>query len=248
MTVPAISVIVPLYNKESLVGSTLEALSRQLLANDEIIIVDDGSTDRSGQIAQRYAGEHVRVVRSHENAGPASARNWGAELASGEFLLFFDADDEPAPDLLPTLRRAIGEFPAEAMFCFGIAYGAHGERFRLDRNAADTVSGKSPTILPIDAFAHFALAGRPLCTASSTCVRRSAFVAAGGFMAGLRYCEDPELWARLSAQHRIVQIRATLANYTDVPQSLSQLKRVEVGAVEPYVRTLKNLAGSGRRV
>ena len=245
MTQAGISIIVPLYNKALYVASTLDALVGQISTIDEIIVVDDCSTDGSEVIVQRYASERVRVVRLEENAGPATARNRGAQCARGEFLLFFDADDEPHPDLLAVLRRAITEAPTEAIFCFTIAYGAHGEKYDSRIGPLAIERWRSPAVLPIDAFAHSALAGKPLCTASSTCVRRSVFIEAGGFLAGLRYCEDPELWARLSSRHRIVHIPVVLANYREVPQSLSQLQRIQVGAVEPYVKTLRSLARSG---
>jgi hypothetical protein len=93
-----------------------------------------------------------------------------------------------------------------------------------------------------DAFVNSCLKGKPLCTASSTCVRADLFKAAGGFVTGLRYCEDPELWARLSAAHRIVRIKQTLATYRDVPTSLSYSLRAEPGSVNPYVQTLLSLA------
>ena len=248
MTFAAISIIVPLYNKAVYVASTLNALSRQISAIDEIIVVDDCSTDGSNVIAQRYASEHLRVLHREANAGPATARNWGAECARGKFLLFFDADDDPHPNLLAVLRRAISEFPTEAIFCFKIAYGAHGEQYQSEADPVAAECWRSPAILPIDAFAHSALAGKPLCTASSTCVCRSVFIEAGGFLAGLRYCEDPELWARLSSRYRIVKIPVVLANYKDVPESLSQVQRIRIGAVEPYVETLRSLARSGPHV
>jgi hypothetical protein len=245
MTQAGISIVVPLHNKASYVDSTLEALGRQISADDELIVVDDGSTDGSEAIAQRHVGERVQVMRLEENAGPATARNRGAQSARGEFLLFFDADDDPHPDLLVVLRNAIMQSPAEAIFCFNIAHSSRGERFDSTLDPGALGHGALPEVLPIDAFAHSVLAGRPLCTASSTCVRRSVFMESGGFLAGLRYCEDPELWVRLSSCHPIVHIPVVLANYREVPHSLSQIHRIQIGAVEPYVNTLKALASGG---
>jgi len=90
-----ISVIVPAYNAETTLGDCLAALQEQSLSRDryEIIVVDDGSTDRTAQVARRY---DARLIRQ-PNAGPAAARNQGAQAARGEILLFTDADCEPAP-------------------------------------------------------------------------------------------------------------------------------------------------------
>ena len=91
-----ISVIVPVYNGEDTLGDCLAALQAQSLPSDqyEIVVVDDGSTDRTTEIARRHG---VRLFRQ-SNAGPAVARNRGAQAARGEILLFTDADCEPASD------------------------------------------------------------------------------------------------------------------------------------------------------
>lgn len=91
-----ISVIIPAYNAEDTLGSCLTALQVQSLACDqyEIIVVDDGSTDQTEEVARQYG---VRLIHQ-PNAGPAAARNRGAQAAQGELLLFTDADCEPVPD------------------------------------------------------------------------------------------------------------------------------------------------------
>lgn len=91
-----ISVIVPAYNAQDTLGDCLAALQGQLVSHHgyEVIVVDDGSTDRTAQIAQRYS---VRLIRQ-ARAGPAAARNRGALAAQGDILLFTDADCSPASD------------------------------------------------------------------------------------------------------------------------------------------------------
>jgi len=91
-----ISIIVPAYNAEDTLADCLSALEAQTLPGGqyEIIIVDDGSSDGSADIARRY---DVRLIQQ-PNAGPAAARNRGAQAARGELLLFTDADCAPAPD------------------------------------------------------------------------------------------------------------------------------------------------------
>ena len=96
---PWVSVVIPAYNAVATLGRCLAALSAQSRSPDEIIVVDDGSTDDTAELARRYG---VRVVRQ-ANAGPAAARNAGARAAHGDLLLFTDADCAPAPDWVERL-------------------------------------------------------------------------------------------------------------------------------------------------
>ncbi|HEY5565270.1 MAG TPA: glycosyltransferase family A protein [Rhodothermia bacterium] len=104
---PAVSVVIPLYNKVDLVAKAIESVLNQDFEDFEIIIVDDGSTDGSTQVAQGYAerlGGLCTYVRQ-ERAGAGAARNRGMRIASGEFIALLDADDLWAPE---KLSRQIG--------------------------------------------------------------------------------------------------------------------------------------------
>lgn len=91
---PKISIIVPVYNVEPYLGQCMDSLINQTYQNIEIICVDDGSTDASGEILEQYAKADARVIAVHtENAGVASARNMALSYASGEYVTFVDGDD-----------------------------------------------------------------------------------------------------------------------------------------------------------
>jgi glycosyltransferase involved in cell wall biosynthesis len=98
---PRVSVIVPLFNKADYVARALASISGQTFADLEVIVVDDGSTDGSRDIAAQHADPRVCVV-SQGNRGPGAARNRGIELAHGALLAFLDADDEWLPHYLQT--------------------------------------------------------------------------------------------------------------------------------------------------
>jgi glycosyltransferase involved in cell wall biosynthesis len=102
-----ISVIIPAYNASATIGGCLAALRSQTLepGSYEIIVVDDGSTDDTAEVVLPFG---LRLIRQ-ANAGPASARNHGAEEARGELLLFTDADCAPAPDWMERMAEAFSD-------------------------------------------------------------------------------------------------------------------------------------------
>lgn len=109
-----VSVIIPIYNKEAYVEACLESLLKQDFKDFEIVIVDDGSTDRSGEICDRMAERDSRIRVIHTpNGGVTAARRKGVEAAQGRYILFVDADDELLPHAIKTLYDAIEETQAD---------------------------------------------------------------------------------------------------------------------------------------
>lgn len=106
-----ISVIVPVYNVIDLLQRCVDSIRRQTYRNLEIILVDDGSTDRSGALAEKFALEDRRIRVFHkENGGSSSARNFGISKARGEFIGFVDSDDYIEPEMYERLLHvAVGE-------------------------------------------------------------------------------------------------------------------------------------------
>ena len=105
-----ISIIVPVYNAEKYIGTCIESMVRQSYQNIEIILVNDGSDDRSEEICRAYAKQDSRIrYREQENQGVSAARNHGIEEASGEFLMFVDADDAIMEDACERLAGHIAD-------------------------------------------------------------------------------------------------------------------------------------------
>src|ERR1700687_1658087 len=96
---PKISVVVPLYNKASYIGRCLDSILTQSFSDFEVIVVNDGSTDGSETVVERFRDARVRIV-SQENAGPGSARNRGVRLAHSPLVAFLDGDDAWNEDYL----------------------------------------------------------------------------------------------------------------------------------------------------
>lgn len=115
---PLVSIIVPVYQVKAYVGECVDSLLCQTYKHLEIILVDDGSTDGSGEICDRYAKEDVRIRVIHqENHGPAAARNAGLDHAKGEYVAFVDSDDYAMPEYIEELYRLSLEYHADIAAC-----------------------------------------------------------------------------------------------------------------------------------
>lgn len=113
-----VSVIVPVYQVKQYLRACVDSILAQTFSDFELILVDDGSKDGSGQLCDEYARQDARVRVIHqENGGPSAARNRGLELAAGEYFMFVDSDDTIDPTMLACLHRRITEEQADLAAC-----------------------------------------------------------------------------------------------------------------------------------
>lgn len=113
-----ISVIIPVYNVEPFLTACLDSVLAQTHRDLEVILINDGSTDASGGICDRYAAEDHRIRVIHqENGGVSKARNRGLELATGELISFIDSDDTLEPEMYELLVRCMEEYHADISHC-----------------------------------------------------------------------------------------------------------------------------------
>jgi glycosyltransferase involved in cell wall biosynthesis len=112
-----ISVIIPVYNGEKYVVECLEGMMRQTYRDLELIVVDDGSKDRSLEIARGYESRGVRVVAMERNRGLSAARNAGLDASTGEFIHFMDVDDEINDRFYELMAAAVEETGADVACC-----------------------------------------------------------------------------------------------------------------------------------
>jgi len=114
MNNPKITIIVPVYNVEDYLAKCIDSVRNQDWGNMEIILVDDGSTDSSGAICDRYVSLDGRISVVHKpNAGQASARNAGLAVAKGNYIFFLDSDDYISPNTLSALYKNMMEYNAD---------------------------------------------------------------------------------------------------------------------------------------
>ena len=113
-----VSIIVPVYQVENYLHKCVDSILAQTFTDFELILVDDGSKDRSGQICDEYAemDERVKVIHK-ENSGPSDTRNRGIEQAAGNYFMFVDSDDYIAPTMVECLYQSILKENADIAAC-----------------------------------------------------------------------------------------------------------------------------------
>lgn len=181
---PAVSVVIPCYNAKKFLSETLGALRAQTFTDWEAIVIDDGSTDNSSDIAWGLSQADKRISVSWQtNWGVSFSRNRGAELAKADIVAFLDADDVWHPNFLKEMFAFMQAKPERSV-------GFARARFvSLEGAPTGAVSRSKLKKLSTADF----LAGNPTTTCSNLVVRRDAFLKSGGFKKGLNHAED-QLW------------------------------------------------------
>ena len=118
-----VSIIVPVYQVEKYIRQCVDSILAQTFTDFELILVDDGSKDQSGQICDEYAGRDRRVRVIHkENGGLSDARNKGMDQAVGNYFMFIDSDDYTAPTMIECLYKSILNENADIAVCNYLYY------------------------------------------------------------------------------------------------------------------------------
>ncbi len=214
MCMPTVSVIIPVYNGRKYLGETLESVLNQTAPAAEIIVIDDGSTDGSGDLARSF-GAAVQVI-SRSNQGISAARNFGASLSTSQWFAFLDADDLWGSENLARQTAEIAAHPgADLSYCgrmiLRVAPGA--------ASFTSEISRPMPTPAELDGV----LMDRCPFTPCSAIIKRESFFAAGGWNSRFDGAEDWNLWLRMSALGaRYVYCPEYLVRYRIHDGSISQ--------------------------
>ncbi len=196
---PAVSVVMPLFNKEKEVGRALRSVQTQTIGDWEMIVVNDGSTDRGPEIVQRIADGRLTLLHQL-NAGVSSARNRGIQESRSELIAFLDADDEWAPDFLETILRLREKYFSCDVFATGYFF-CRENCAPINNVLRGLPEGFGEGILT-DYFGVAARSDPPLWS-SAVAVTKRAIDAVGGFPVGVTAGEDLLTWARLAVRYKI---------------------------------------------
>ena len=209
-----VSVIIPTFNSARYVEAAVESALRQTYPSLEIIVVDDGSTDGTGDRLARF-GDRIQV-RSQANAGVCAARNVAARVAKGTLLAFLDADDLWEPHKTERQVAVFQRHPDVAVVAAWFdEIDAEGRRMNRGKKKPEPAFDR-PVALHRQLLAHGNVV--PL---SASVVRREAFLEVGGFYTRDRIRSgDYELWIRLSERHPFYVLSESLCHYRILPQSM----------------------------
>lgn len=222
---PTFSVVVPAFNAERTIRATLQSVLDQTRSDFEVIVVDDGSTDRTTGRVMELAGDgRVRLVQQ-ANAGVAAARNAGIGVARGRYVSFLDSDDLWLPRYLEMMGGALDARP-DAALAFTDAWVWDENEGRFGRQTI-MVTGNPPAVVPDDPQDLFRalLAGNFVYTSAT--VRRGVLADVGGFNGVVSPAEDWELWLRIVARgHRAIRSAPVLGVHRVRAGSLSSDRAV----------------------
>lgn len=230
-----ISVVIPLYNKAPHIVRALESVLAQTVPPQEVIVVDDGSTDGGADLVLSYVERfNVRLVRQ-TNAGVSVARNRGVREASAEYVAFLDADDAWFPNHIEVLISLIQSYPVASLFSTshmiergGVMYRPRSVFVRDWRGLVDNF------------FLKYAF-GLSLVLSSTACVRKNDFVDVGGFPPGVRRGEDIICWVNMALKYRVAHTEIATAIYCqDAVNRSDRLREAEPPASLIHIAALLN--------
>jgi glycosyltransferase involved in cell wall biosynthesis/SAM-dependent methyltransferase len=207
--VALVSVIIPSYNHAHYLGQAIGSVLSQSYRNFEIIVVDDGSTDETSEVASRY--ERVRLFQQ-ENQGLAGARNRGLGEAKGEYVVFLDADDKLLPGALEAGLRCFEAHP-ECAFVSGTS--------RPIAEDGALLSQRSDTVVEGDHYLKL-LRHNYIGMHATVMYRRPVFDDVGGFDVTLRACEDYDHYLRVARRYPVQRHDELVAEYRQHRANMSR--------------------------
>lgn len=222
-----VSVVIPTYNSVRYVTVAIESVLAQTFKDFEILVIDDGSTDNTREVLEKYASP-IRYLYK-PNGGVSSARNYGIENARGKYIAFLDADDLWLPE---KLERQVALLEADEEI--GLCYAAT-EKVDENLQPKSHIEAKA-----FDDYCEALLLNLNIVagSCSSAIVRRDIAQQTNGFDAQFSTCADWEYWLRLSLLTKFAPVAEYLVKYRDVTGSMSSnpyvSKRDTVGVLNKF--------------
>ncbi len=217
---PLVSVIIPAYNAETFIERTLKSVLSQTYTNIEVIVVDDGSKDKTFEIVQSIAQKDSRIVLiKQENAGVAAARNLAIEKSQGEYIAPIDADDIWYAEKIEKQVKCILNAEESVGLVYSLAVDIDENDLIIGQSSVDTLFKPEGKIYTALVFINF------LGNASTPLIRRACFKHIGGYNCQLKQqaaqgCEDWDMYLRIAEYYEFRVVPEFLIGYRQVIGSM----------------------------
>lgn len=202
MITPVLSIVMPVYNRDKYISISVKSILSQTFSDYELIIINDGSTDKTEDIIKNFNDERIILINNEHNRGIVYSRNKGLSVARGKYIGMFDSDDIAYPQKFEEQIKFLSENPD-----FGMA----GTWVRhIDDNGTVLknkwkLKAKSKYIPAIMLFRNYFV--------QSTVVMRKEAIPAGGYSKGFDIVEDSKMWFDVSLKYKVANIQQYLLYY-----------------------------------
>lgn len=233
---PFVSIILPTYNRAATIRRSIDSVLRQTYSNFELLVIDDGSTDGTGDIVRSINDDRIRYIEIDKNMGAAAARNAGVENSVGGLLAFQDSDDEWLPDKLKKQVLCMESASSEV----GMVYSDMTRIFKDGQTmlfgTQDVVKGKIFNVNTLE-YQVFGIGQQ------TTLIKKECFTNVGLFDCSFPRFIDLEFFVRLSLQYEAVRIHEPLVTFYET-EGISSNWRASVQSrlmlLKKYHTHLKN--------
>lgn len=209
-----VSVIIPLYNKEHYIKGTIESVLSQTFKDLEVIIINDGSTDASEDIAKSINDPRIKTY-TQINHGVSYTRNRGIDLAKGDYIAFLDADDKWKPNYLEKMIMLAEKYPFYHIFCSA-----------QDGRPIPTLPLGVTIIYDYCKYDYIFWTGCLL-------IKKEVFRNVGGFRTGIQLGEDLDMWLRIACKYTTIYLNEELAYHPYVTEN-NLARSIDISSSFPY--------------
>jgi len=220
---PFFSIIIPLFNKENFIENTLKSVLNQSFVDFEVLIINDGSTDKSEKKVLEFKDTRIYYFYQ-ENGGVSAARNFGIAKAQSDYITFIDADDYWYPNFLQEMFTNIGRFPELKVFSAAIEIETSKKVFPSNYSIVKT--GDSQIVNYFEASQKETV----ICT-SCAVFHKGVFEKTGNFDIQLKSGEDTDMWIRIGLIYLVLFSWKILARYIYDAQSLTKNHKTTINSL-----------------
>jgi len=233
-TPPSVSIILPTYNREHLIGFAIQSVLNQTYSDFELIIIDDYSEDKTDRIVETFNDVRIQYVKHDHNSGVSIARNTGIEQAKGKYIAFLDSDDEWLPE---KLEKQLQVFSSEPKVAVVYSWLQIQKDSQDQHNKAIRLSKHRGYIYGDLLYTNFV--GTP----STIIVKRECFDSGIRFDPNLRCCEDWDVWLKLAKYYQFEVILEPLVKYREHPD-INRGSTNSKAVTEGYLKFLEKHHGN----